>query len=121
MIHLGYLSPNDQAFLQERGAVGDITCRWIDIEGNPVDLPSTINPIGVSLKDLRTIPERLTISGGERKRKALLGTLRGGYTTSLVTDEGTASYLLERVTDPSNVVEREIQNGIPGDRRAETS
>jgi deoxyribonucleoside regulator len=121
MIHLGYLSPDEQAFLQERGAVGDIACRWIDIEGNPVDLPSTINPIGVSLEDLRTIPERLTIAGGERKREALLGTLRGGYATSLVTDEGTASYLLERVTDPSNVVERELQEGIPGDRRAATS
>src|SRR5919107_4013474 len=121
MIHLGYLSPDEQAFLQERGAVGDITCRWIDIEGNPVDLPSTINPIGVSLEDLTMIPERLTISGGERKREALLGTLRGGYTTTLVTDDGTASYLLEHVTDPSNAVERELQDGIPGDLHAETS
>jgi DNA-binding transcriptional regulator LsrR (DeoR family) len=86
-----------------------------------VDLPSTINPIGVSLEDLRAIPERLTISGGERKREALLGTLRGGYTTTLVTDEGTAPYLLERVTDPGNAVEREIRDGIPGELHAETS
>jgi DNA-binding transcriptional regulator LsrR (DeoR family) len=121
MIHLGYLSPDEQAFLQERGAVGDITCRWIDIEGNPVDLPSTINPIGVSLEDLREIPERLTISGGERKREALLGTLRGGYATTLVTDDGTASYLLEHVTDPSNAVERELQDAISNDPPAETS
>lgn len=109
MIRLGYLSPDDQAFLQEQGAVGDVTCRWIDIEGNPVELPSTVNPIGVSLEDLKNIPERLTISGGERKREALLGTLRGGYTTILVTDEGTASYLLERVLDSGEAIKHSNQ------------
>lgn len=120
MIRLGYLSPDEQAFLQEQGAVGDIACRWIDIEGNPVELPSTINPIGVSLENLKKIPERLTISGGGRKWGALLGTLRGGYTTSLVTDEGTASHLLERVTGSTNVGKRENQSSITGDQRAET-
>lgn len=121
MIRLGYLSPTEQAFLREQGAVGDVTCRWIDIEGNPVDLPSTINPIGVSLEDLRKIPERLTISGGKRKWEALLGTLRGGYTTSLVTDEGTASHLLERITDSTNVGNRGNQSSISGDSRPETN
>ena len=120
LVRLGYLSPDEEAFLRERGAVGDITCRWIDIEGNPVVLPSTINPIGVALEDLRKIPERLTISGGKRKWEALLGTLRGGYTTSLVTDEGTASYLLERVTDPANVGKREGPGSTPDDSRTET-
>lgn len=120
MIRLGYLSPDEQAFLQERGAVADIACRWIDIEGNPVELPSTINPIGVSLENLKKIPERLTISGGGRKWGALLGTLRGGYTTSLVTDEGTASHLLERITGSTNVGKRENQSSITGDQRAGT-
>jgi DNA-binding transcriptional regulator LsrR (DeoR family) len=120
MIRLGYLSPDERAFLQERGAVADITCRWIDIEGDPVELPSTINPIGVSLEDLKNIPERLTISGGDRKREALLGTLRGGYTTTLVTDEGTASYLLERVLDSSEAPQRGNQARATGARRAGT-
>lgn len=99
MIQLGYISPEEQTFLRKQGAVGDIACRWIDINGNAVELPPTINPISVSLENLKDIPERMTISGGELKREALLGTLRGGYTTTLVTDEGTAAYLLECVTD----------------------
>jgi deoxyribonucleoside regulator len=118
MIRLGYLSPDERAFLQEQGAVADVTCRWIDVEGNPVELPPTINPIGVSLEDLGNIPERLTISGGERKREALLGTLRGGYTTTLVTDEGSASYLLERVLDPGEATMGGNQKRTTDDRRA---
>lgn len=118
MIQLGYLSAEEQAFLRERGAVADVTCRWIDVEGNPVQLPPTINPIGVSLEDLKNIPERLTISGGERKREALLGTLRGGYTTTLVTDEATASYLLERVLDPGEATKRGDQKTTTDERRA---
>jgi DNA-binding transcriptional regulator LsrR (DeoR family) len=98
---LGYLSPEEQAFLQERGAVGDIACRWIDAEGNTVEPPPTINPISISLEELKGIPERLTVAGGELKREALLGALRGGFTTTLVTDEGTAAYLLERAGESS--------------------
>lgn len=101
MIQLGYISPKEQAFLREQGAVGDVACHWIDIHGNAVELPPTINPIGISLQDLKDIPERMTVAGGEFKREALLGTLRGGYATTLVTDEGTAAYLLERITDPT--------------------
>lgn len=103
MVRLEYLSPEERAFLQERGAAGDIACRWVDVNGEPVELPSTINPVGVSLEDLKNIPERLVVAGGEIKREALLGTLRGGYATTLVTDDSTAAYLLERVADPAQV------------------
>lgn len=106
MIKLGYLTPEEQAFLREQGAIGDIACRWIDLHGNTVELPPTINPIGVSLEHLKDIPERMTVVGGELKREALLGTLRGGYTTTLVTDEGTAAYLLECITDPARASKR---------------
>lgn len=99
IVRLGYLSSEERAFLRDQGAAGDITCRWIDVQGNPVELPLTINPIGASLKDLKNIPKRLAIAGGELKREALLGTLRGAYATTLVTDDGTAAYLLERAVD----------------------
>ncbi|AHY47756.1 Transcriptional regulator contains sigma factor-related N-terminal domain [Rubrobacter radiotolerans] len=99
IVKLGYLSDEQRAFLRERGAAGDIVCRWIDAHGDPVELPPTINPVGVTLEDLRNIPERLMVGGGESKREALLGALRGGYVTTLVTDDSTAAYLLERVTN----------------------
>ena len=110
MVQLGYLSSDERAFLRDRGAVGEIVCQWTDVEGNPVESPPAINPIGVSLQELKKIPERVAVSGGELKWEALLGTLRGGYATTLVTDEGTAAYLLERVMDSARVIERDGQN-----------
>lgn len=103
IVRLEYLSEEQRAFLRERGAVGDIVCRWIDAQGESVEPPPNMNPVGVSLQDLRNIPERLLVGGGELKREALLGALRGGYATTLVTDDSTAAYLLERVANPSEI------------------
>ncbi len=99
IVRLGYLPSEERVFLREHGAAGDIICRWIDVRGNPVELPSTLNPVGATLDDLKGIPKRLAIAGGQLKREALLGPLRGGFVTTLVTDDGTAAYLLERAVD----------------------
>ncbi len=111
LINQGYLSPEERDLVRARGAVGEIICRWIDYYGNPVELPPTINPIGLSLTDLKNIPDRLAIVGGEFKREALLGTLRGGYTTTLVTDEGTAAHLLEHALRSTGIPRRSSRNG----------
>ena len=63
------------------------------------------------MENLKGIPERLTIAGGGLKQEALLGTLRGGYTTTLVTDEGTAAYLLECVMELTPVPKRSRRSG----------
>ena len=101
LLRQGYISPEERSFLRQSGAVGDIVCRWIDDHGTPVELPPPINPIGISLEDLKHVPERLAVAGGELKQRAILGTLRGGYATMLVTDEGTAAYLLESAPKPA--------------------
>lgn len=90
----GHITAEQKAGLEQRGAVGDIACRWIDAQGRPVELPPTINPIGLPLNDLRRIPQRLAVAGGAAKQEVVLASLRGGYATVLVTDEGTAEYLL---------------------------
>lgn len=95
MFRLGYISPEQREFLRKRGAVGDISCRWIDRAGKPVDMPPAINPIGITLDELKTIPRRLAVAGGEDKHEAILAGLRGGYITHLVTDERTAGYLID--------------------------
>ena len=93
MLKLGYLTQEEQAFLTGHGAVGDIACRWIDAMGRPVELPSTIHPIGITLDDLRAVPDRLAIAYGAVKAEVILATLRGGYATHLVTDARNAAVL----------------------------
>ncbi len=102
MFQLGYIAPDQQEFLRRRGAVADIACRWIDSDGKPVELPSTINPVAITLEELREIPLRLAVAGGASKQEAILAGLRGGFVTHLVTDEQTASYLLASRTGASS-------------------
>lgn len=97
MVRLGYLSEEERETLKGRGAVGDIACHWIDDRGEPVESPETINTIGLPLEDLRRIPSRLAVAGGVNKREAVLGAIRGGYISALVTDEATAGYLLDKL------------------------
>lgn len=95
MLKLGHITSEQEGFLREHGAVGEIACRWIDRNGKTVQLPTSINPIGISLDDLRKIPQRLAVAGGKLKQEVVLAALRGGFVTTLVTDERAAAYLLE--------------------------
>lgn len=93
---LGHITTEQKKFLEAHGAVGDIACRWIDAHGRAVELPPSIHPIGISLDELKRIPQRLAIAGGPAKQEAVLAGLRGNYATALVTDERTAEFLLSR-------------------------
>jgi len=93
LIKMGYIDPREQAFLQSQGAVGDILCRWIDADGRPVALPPTINPTGISLEEIRQIPQRIVVAGGEVKQGIIHAALRGGYATHLIVDEKNATRL----------------------------
>ena len=95
MFKLGYITDEQEEYLRRHGAVGDIACRFIDANGNPVELPASINPMGISLEELKKIPQRLAVAGGEFKHEVILAALRGGFITALVTDERTAGYLLD--------------------------
>jgi DNA-binding transcriptional regulator LsrR (DeoR family) len=77
------------------GAVGVICGRFFDFNGNPVVGSVDNRIIGLTLEELSRVPTRIAIAGGPEKIEAILGALRGGYITDLVTDEATARNLLE--------------------------
>ena len=52
--------------------------------------------VGISLEEIRAVPERICVAGGPDKVEAVAAALRGGYATVLVTDEDTARGLAER-------------------------
>ena len=51
--------------------------------------------MSISVDMLRSTEERVAVTGGGFKARAILGALRSGIITALVTDEKTASLLME--------------------------
>ena len=65
--------------------------------------------IGIPVESLRRIPKILCVAGGLEKAYSLLGALKTGLITILVTDEKTAAAVLEaRREDESGQIGRSI-------------
>jgi DNA-binding transcriptional regulator LsrR (DeoR family) len=78
-----------------KGAVGVICGRFFDRSGAPVIGSMDHRMIGITLEELRHVPVRIAVAGGPEKTEAILGAIRGGYITDLVTDETTGRDLLD--------------------------
>ena len=90
--------------LRALGVVGEINYNPIGRDGQIIDRPElrplTRRVLGVPasrLRELSTSPGRLVIAvaGGHDKREAILGAMRGRFANVLVTDEETATALVE--------------------------
>jgi len=88
------LADRDQAELQSAGAVGDICLRYFDADGTKVASGFDDRVVGIDADRFRGIPRRVGVAGGERKHDAVLGALRGGWLTVLVTDVEEATRLV---------------------------
>lgn len=90
----GYLSPQIGRDYEALGAVGVLAGRCIGRDGAPVQGELDGRMIGLTLEEIRRIPERICIAGGAGKVEAIEAMLRGGYATTFVTDEDAAGGLL---------------------------
>ncbi|MFD0981490.1 sugar-binding transcriptional regulator [Tropicimonas aquimaris] len=81
----------------EAGAVGDMSLRFFDIDGNPVLTPLDDRVIGMRLDELAKVDRVLALAGGPAKVAAIRGALNTGVIDVLVTDKFTARRLLECV------------------------
>ena len=77
------------------GAVGDVLYNFMDALGNIVDHDVNNRVISVNLSRLRRTPERVLISGGRDKLVAMRAALRTLAPTTLITDEQTATALID--------------------------
>ena len=68
---------------------------FIDIHGNVVDERLDGRVVGASLEDIQKVENKLLLAVGEKKAKAVVGALRGGYADVLYIDEQTARRVLE--------------------------
>lgn len=88
-------SKQEMAMLHEAGAVGEISYRFYDRDGKPVETPLNDRVIGISLEDLKQAERVMALAGGASKTEAIQGALRLGVIDVLVTDKFTAARLTD--------------------------
>ncbi len=89
--------------------IGDICAHYFDVKGRFIDDELSSRIIGVSVEGLRRAPKIFCVVGGLEKAYSLLGALKTGLITVLVTDEQTAKAVLEaRREDAEGILDRSI-------------
>ena len=97
LFRMGYLSGQDLHRLIGKGAVGDILSRFLDAKGNLIEDEVHDRVIGIPLDALRDESKtRIAVAGGESKLDAILAAVRQKFINVLITDEKTATELLNR-------------------------
>lgn len=94
LYHAGYSDELGIQGLQRLGAVGDVLGHFFDADGLPVPNPIEERLMALSLDELRDVPTVICAAGGLPKVPSILGALRGGYVSVLITDEETAHAML---------------------------
>ena len=90
---IGLLKESEARQLEALGAVGDLLCTFLDLDGSPVDHPLNRCAVGLPIADLKRIPAAVLASGGSEKVPVVRAALAGGYANHLITDERTAEAL----------------------------
>ncbi|OZE83668.1 MarR family transcriptional regulator [Rhodococcus sp. 15-649-1-2] len=85
--------------LRNLGAVGEIGGRFFDIDGTPTGGSLPDRTVSVGLDAIRSCDRAILISGGVKKHQAILGALRGGFASVLVTDIESARWLMAHTTE----------------------
>ena len=98
----GILSEEELGQLETLGAVGDIALRFFDIDGCAVKHEICDRMIGLDLNQIKKIPRVMGVAGGDEKFEVIQAALRGKLISVLVTDDHTATRLLEGSEEPVN-------------------
>lgn len=91
---LGYFSNKEEEQIKKSGAIGDILGSFFDKNGKKVDIPLTRRMMGITLEDIRKIPEILVLASGNEKIESIKTLLNLGILDHLVIDQEIADGLL---------------------------
>jgi DNA-binding transcriptional regulator LsrR (DeoR family) len=91
------LSSEDVETLKKARAVGDVALRYLNENGEPIDLAINERTIGLTVDQIKAIPRVIGIAGGEAKLDVIRAALRGQILDVLITDHAVAEALLEEV------------------------
>lgn len=84
------VGPEALAEIESRGGVGEILIAPFDIDGHFVGDELRTRVIAFDARRLDRVPIRIAVAGGPAKVRPILGALRAGAVTTLVTDVATA-------------------------------
>jgi DNA-binding transcriptional regulator LsrR (DeoR family) len=90
LARMGYCDQEDVNHLLEKGIVGDVLGRYYDRQGRPVSNDLDQRIIGLSIEQLKCIPNVIGIAGGSSKIPAILGALHSGFLNTMIVDHDTA-------------------------------
>ncbi len=93
---VGALTEDEYAEICGAGAVGDLSARFFDRDGQAVTCGIDDRIIGLTLAQLTAIPTRVAVAAGAVKINAIAVALTAGLINVLVTDAASATALLER-------------------------
>ena len=82
--------------LRALGVVGDIALQFFDRDGHRVTHPIHERTVGTALETIKGIPRVIGVAGGKEKVAVIRAALCGGLVNVLVTDDQTASQLLDQ-------------------------
>lgn len=95
LLRAGYISLADLERVKHEGAVGEICGRYFDSEGRICQASIDDRVMGIELEALKEKERVIAVVCGGGKAAAVLGTLRGRFVHTLVTDERCAVRVLE--------------------------
>jgi DNA-binding transcriptional regulator LsrR (DeoR family) len=92
---LGWFSPEEIAEAKRAGAVADVMgYNFIDIQGRPTTDAANRHAIGLTIEDLRRIPNVIAVASEPTKITGILGALRSGVIDTLAITQATAQTVL---------------------------
>lgn len=101
-------SPEDRERLLTEGAVGDICHHVFTADGTAVTGDLAARTISIPVENFLSIPRRIGIAGGLRKREPIRGALAGGWVNVLITDIHTAEALVGEETSGAETENPEL-------------
>ena len=94
IVRAGFLSRDESAGLYEEGAIGNVCGIHFDINGEILPLSLNSRTIALSPDEIRAIPTRMAVACGVRNADAILGAVRAGFASVLITDTDAAIRIL---------------------------
>lgn len=95
LFQLGYFTKDEEKIISEH-AVGDISSRFFDKDGQVCDEVLDARTIGIELDELKKKDQSILVAGGLTKVDGILGAVKAKYANVLITDSCTAKLLLDK-------------------------